>query len=628
MILTYNQKAYYLENQRLKDMSTKKKKKNNSLLSKIHLPFDLRLLPGFLILAIIPFIIRHYNGISTYGKYAWNTNGTEYIDEYLFYKALVFSILAFFMLILNIVSFVKLRKDEKKAFLKRFWPMPIYSLLILLSTLFSYDLEASIFGESGQMEPFFVLFGYSLVAMYIFLHVKDEKAISVLLTGALIGAFLVSTVGVLQTLGFKPLHTAVAKFFLFSSSIRDSMQMTDVQAEIVASTLYNPNYVGPYVMLFLPVSISVLLSKMRLWQKILAGVVTIELVIFLVGSRSKAGFMIMITVLLFSLILLGNPLKKHWFWVVPALAVLVVIVLAVIRYRDPKFFLRIQKALTVKKIEYDLKGIDTTGDCIRILYKDHEIKISYLSNEEYGFIYSLDVTDNGAKCEVVSTGENGENVIKLSNGDEFPITFARINDTYMGLTFKQNKYTYILMKHGDNYVVFNQYYKEDESYIAGPILDGYETIASTRGYAWRMAITRLKDFLFIGAGPDCYPNGVYNVGNDYAAATRGRNIDILFTRPHCYYLQMAIETGCLSVIVCLVFFIWYIVESLKLYFWKKPYGPLYFAGVGCLAAVLGFLGTGISNDSLIVVTPCFWTILGMGIVINKMNKEKVKENDK
>ena len=89
------------------------------------------------------------------------------------------------------------------------------------------------------------------------------------------------------------------------------------------------------------------------------------------------------------------------------------------------------------------------------------------------------------------------------------------------------------------------------------------------------------------------------------------------------YLQMAVNTGIISMLVIVVMIAVYIIHSIRVY-WKLNYDNFYVkVGVGILVAVIGYAVAGLFNDSVVSVAPVFWILLGMGISINlKLQKRK------
>lgn len=82
------------------------------------------------------------------------------------------------------------------------------------------------------------------------------------------------------------------------------------------------------------------------------------------------------------------------------------------------------------------------------------------------------------------------------------------------------------------------------------LLDGREKLISGRGYIWSRTIPLLREYLFLGSGQDTfaivYPN------NDYIGKLNWDYENILITKPHCMYLQIAVQSGVLSLLESLL----------------------------------------------------------------------------
>ncbi len=89
-------------------------------------------------------------------------------------------------------------------------------------------------------------------------------------------------------------------------------------------------------------------------------------------------------------------------------------------------------------------------------------------------------------------------------------------------------------------------------------------------------------------------------------------------KPHNLYLQIALNQGCIALMAFLVAVMLYIVQSIKLYTRKMDYTLKEIMGCACMEAVIGYLGAGIFNDSVVSVAPIFWVIWGFGIATNEM----------
>ena len=152
---------------------------------------------------------------------------------------------------------------------------------------------------------------------------------------------------------------------------------------------------------------------------------------------------------------------------------------------------------------------------------------------------------------------------------------------------------------------------------------GWEHFANCRGYVWSRSIPLLKKTLLIGFGPD---NFVVKFPNhDYLGKLRflPQGIKLLFDKPHNLYLQIALNTGVLSLLAVLILVGVYLYDSAILYRQHPPYGFAPTAGLGIAMAVVAYMVAGIFNDSMVGVAPVFWSLLGLGIAANRINSSSI-----
>jgi hypothetical protein len=172
---------------------------------------------------------------------------------------------------------------------------------------------------------------------------------------------------------------------------------------------------------------------------------------------------------------------------------------------------------------------------------------------------------------------------------------------------------------------------------------GMESFGSSRGYIWSRTIPMIKDTLIWGHGPDTYP--IYFPQHD----TEGKieflaSPERLVDKPHNLYLQFATNTGALSLIAFLAMIFIHIIQSGQLYrkILARPLEgenreiinpksknlsidfnhPFFGLSVGLLTGIIGYLGAGIFNDSIVSVAPVFWVLFGTGLSVNEMIKKK------
>jgi len=132
----------------------------------------------------------------------------------------------------------------------------------------------------------------------------------------------------------------------------------------------------------------------------------------------------------------------------------------------------------------------------------------------------------------------------------------------------------------------------------------------------------LKKNFFLGSGADTFI--IEFPQHDYVDAYNSGYYDQLISKPHCWYLQAGVQTGVISLLAIIVFYIMYFGQSVILYS-KKVYDS-YMAkvGVAIFLGTIGYMIAGLTNDSSITVAPVFWTVIGMGVAINIMVSKEVK----
>ena len=196
-----------------------------------------------------------------------------------------------------------------------------------------------------------------------------------------------------------------------------------------------------------------------------------------------------------------------------------------------------------------------------------------------------------------------------------------------GLELDAKKYYFTNQVVVGNYKYINDYYRVDECIMADNVLQGYEAVASGRGYSFGRSIPLLLKYFFVGSGPDTF--AITFPQNDYVARHKSGFGNIIFTRPHNFYLQMGVQTGTMSLILFLAFYFIYFGGCCRRYFFRKFTKLEEWIGLSIFLATIGFMVAGFANDSLIVVSPMFYVLLGVGVAVNhklcvveKSKKEK------
>ena len=163
-------------------------------------------------------------------------------------------------------------------------------------------------------------------------------------------------------------------------------------------------------------------------------------------------------------------------------------------------------------------------------------------------------------------------------------------------------------------------------YVEAPSIgfEGKEKLGSARGYIWSRSLPVMLEKPIVGHGADTFfaefPQGDL-LGKLYSYGTTQMIVD----KPHNLYLQIGINHSIIALLAFLAMVLAYIIDSFKLYALRKEYCSQQIVGTAITLAIIGYLGAGFFNDSIVSVAPIFWTLLGVGIAVNQLNKKQLNE---
>ena len=143
---------------------------------------------------------------------------------------------------------------------------------------------------------------------------------------------------------------------------------------------------------------------------------------------------------------------------------------------------------------------------------------------------------------------------------------------------------------------------------------------SKRGYIWARTIPLLKANWLLGSGPDTFT--IEFPQDDYIGLENYGYKGSIVTKPHNMYLQMGVQTGVISLMAFLAFYMMYFIQSIRIYIKGKFDTYASQLGVAIFLASIGYMIAGITNDSTITVAPIFWILMGIGMSMNRIVKKR------
>ena len=577
------------------------------------------------ILLYLPLVTKcktYYTGLD---HYDWFASAPTSIDVFLFFKQIWFAFFTLTMIAIIIYSLCKGKLTFE--FRPIFVPLWVYAGFCLISTFCSENILFGIGGIFEQFESIFCLVGYVTVVFFAYFFVKIDKDISYLINSLAIGALVIGVIGMFQGFKLDFFRSGLGKSLIASSDVPAEKLTFTFELGRTYVTLYNPNYVGVYCILLIPLFAVMVAFAKNYKERLLYIADVVTLLISMFAAQFKAGIVSLGVVVLIAVVLLRKKLLKKWFLVLPAILVAVGMFVLVDNVNEHVYSTSIQQAFKVEKYpQAALSDIKLGKKSVDFTYNDvtYTVTCDILSaNEDESVITygNFAATKKDGTIMNLIAGEDG--ITRFEDAGLASVYMFNSGSYYWIMTVDGYNWNFVQREDGVKY--FNYYGKETTIEKAdSAVFDGYEGFASKRGYIWEKTIPLLKKHIFLGSGADTFI--LEFPQHDYVDAHNAGYDNQLISKPHCWYLQMGVQTGVISMIAIIVFYLMYFCQSVVLY--SKNIYDLYMAkvGVAIFLGTIGYMIAGLTNDSSITVAPVFWTLIGIGVTINILVSKKASEN--
>lgn len=577
--------------------------------------FNDLLLPIIFTLCVLPFTVRLKEYEYGYGDYAWHSDESVLRDLFTYYRMWFFLIIAASAIVVLLFRMTLYKEKNKSA--KVFIPFAAYLGFSALSCVFSANPKAAWLGNIPDMEGFLVIAGYGIIAFYAYQIMETERDYATVYKGMEISFVLMSVIGWMQVFMKDPLLFPSVQKLIMSDQYYEYYegQMYNVfTGNNVSLSLYNPNYAVIYLIMFACVFAAGTLYSRERKQKIISAVLLADALILIWFTYSRAGLVallvvgVMCTVVYFK----GNGAKKLWYALYLAgglLALAGAFVAVDLAAFDGHY---VHRMIDAKKDD-QLKDIITTGQGVQIDYGDESFLLT-LAGTEKGTV--LRVTDAaGTECAALTEADEEYSIpieteckVSVAQWENRPCIFLYMYDNLLTFT-----------KEDDSYVYITSWGKEDQM-VAVEHVDagGLEYLGSGRVYIWTRILPMLKHYLLIGSGPDTFAEVFPQ--NDYAGKlVYAENPARIMERAHNDYLMKWVQTGLLSVVALVVFYI-FILKKGSFFFKKEgwEHSEKNLLAFGCLLGCVAYMVCGLFSDSTLYTSPIFYVFAG--IVLSAANK--------
>lgn len=595
------------------------------------------LLPLMFIITLLPLIVYLKVIPLTGASYDFWNGAKDNLDFFSYYKGVWLLIATGFTLFVYLLrlfqSDSKLIKKDLRIY---YFAVGVYVLFVIGSTIFSMYPGIALSGFPDRYEGVYVLVAYILVFFFTTSFVSNEKHIKLMLSSLIIGAIAIGTIGLFQYLGYDIWKSDFGKSLILPSQYKnmaDKLQFQFVKHTIYV-TLYHTDYVGSYMAMLFPLSFSMLVLTKNKGFKLFMSFITVLMAVNWLGSNSRAGMVGGVLALIVFLILINKLIIRYWKHFGAGIVIAVVVFFGLNQISHGYLGTRINSLVTDAKSIIGSKE-NSTVNMSSIPLKDIQIKgkqgTVVTSTDTLSFTFNnnqLTFAD-GNNRPLVSSYNMTDGKITLQDPkykDYALVTGKMGNDTVLKVDKGDIKLLFELKQSGI-FLIDNKGRVVDLKPVQAWGFKGNERIGSSRGYIWSRSLPLLKNTLFLGYGPDTF--AAYFPQNDIMGKMYAYYGDMwqIVDKPHDLYLQIALNTGVISLLAILVLLGLYIVKSIRIFILTSYDDFLSQAGISVFVAIVGYLGAAFFNDSIVSVAPVFWILLGLGVSINHMITIREKNNN-
>ena len=580
-----------------------------------------------LLIAFVPSIMKAkyiiINGISAL---FW-AGPREWVDFFSYWKY----IFIVFLTIITLFVYLGLYMDRKLPFKREFKyyiPLAIYFLFVILSTIFCYNKDVAFFGFIESYQGIYILLSYGLLTFLMINFINNEEEINIIKNTFAVLIVIQGLIGLSQFLGLDFFKTYIGRFLVSGDGVSPESIDFIFGKGTIYGTMYNTNFVGSFATIIVPLSIAFYAMAKTQKSKVISYFLIILSISIWIGCNSRAGYVGVTIIIIFSAIFLRKEIIKHKRFVLSLLLTTLLIIItfnAISGGRTLNQFLRLNLAKEVEKIN-ELSN-DHENKSNSVVFKDLIIE-----NNKFSIVTNYDILTIGIENETFYIINDKDDKYIVTKKEDTTTIDEEKYPNYK-ISIKNNKRIVYLNAYNRD-IVF--YFTDDGVKVLGSgsrltnpviaptfkLLNGYDRFASSRGYIWSRSIMMLPNVVFKGYGPDNYCIA-FPQDDFLAKLNAGWEAAKVVDKPHNMFLQIAINTGIPSLLALLILWLIYIIRGFKLYFNTEFDTTEKQVGLASLAAVIGYLVAGIFNDQIVSVAPLFWIILGMGISINeKLIKDK------
>ena len=602
-------------------------------------------IPIIILMAVVPLIVflkEMPMPVNSLHYKAW-PSGSINIDFFSYYKSwwIIISVLAAWILFLW-------QYDLKNGKYNIF-QIPIFAYMgfAAISTILSPYRVVALKGVADRYENIMVIFAYLITAIIVMNIVNKENDVKLLINMLIVSSVIAATIGIFQYFGLDFFQSTIGQYLMLPSEKEYLVGKLAFRFGIcnIYSTMYNTNYVGSYMVMLLMITFSMyinagketlnILDKKDLkyyyniyGARIIYGLLTLLIFSNLIGCRSRAGIVGAIVALIFLAIIMREKVLKNIGYII---LICFMAFWIFVTMNDFGHGVLYRKVSTIAKDAKNISDDKVVNMKVHNIYADRNSIVIDKKNDSESLRIVYQIADNTVGAMTLAGEEitivQEDDLLKIKKHGYEKYSIKMYENRVFDLATELGNIRFIATDEGIKYYTRNG--KTENLLSITEIdrvkkLDGKEKVGTGRVYIWSRTIPLLKSRMIYGSGPDTFSLAFPQ--NDHIGKLKTfNNPEIIVDKPHNMYLQMAVNTGVMSLVAFLLLMGAYFIMSIKLYFNSKFETYMEKMGAGIFFAMIGYCVAAMFNDSLVSVAPVFWALLGIGIAVNmiNMNKDKV-----
>ncbi len=477
---------------------------------------------------------------------------------------------------------------------KQVWALIAFAAAVILSFIFSEYKNVAWFGYLDRYEGTLSWLSYCMAAYAVHSFANSKEHNTTLIKGIVLSAGVVGIIGAFQFFKMDFFKTDFAKKLMLGklyAQMGSKLNFTFAEGTTY-TTLYNPNYVGSFVAVTLPLVFYMLKeAKNNIWR-VVYGIIGVSLLVSLIGSKSTSGLVAVVIIILIYAVLLATKIEANKVVKIGVPVGLVVVILIVLSLPiTQKQIGKIKAAFAEDPTPNHFKSVEVDGkDVIITTDTDQSFTISPKGNvievkDQHGVVLPAEMREKG--YYVFLPGISERSYVRFLFDKSF------IDVVYF---YEKDKYSIVRFDYFTQLGEFSILKRSiiNENNLKVSRIFNNEDVLSNRGYIWNRTIPKILYSPLWGYGADSfalvYPQ--VDLLNKWEVMQDHR---IIVDKVHNTYLQVLINFGLLG-------FICFIINMILVLTGESLHIKL---------GLLGFLMVCLTNDSIISIAIIIFMLISL-----------------